>query len=110
MKNLKFKFLAVNNWRGNQLENLDKIFRSFYAKANTTFYAKGTLAYPLSNVHRCWLTMPLVAGFLRWVLACRTIERTNKSLVWEGGEHGVDRLRLRFAGVQCSPIFLEYLK
>ena len=22
----------------------------------------------LSNVRRCWLAMPLVAGFLRWVL------------------------------------------
>ena len=29
---------------------------------------------PLSNVHRCWLAMPLGAGFLHWVLACRTIE------------------------------------
>ena len=27
----------------------------------------------LSNVHRCWLAMPLGAGVLHWVLACRTI-------------------------------------
>ena len=33
---------------------------------------------PLSNVHRCWLAMPLGAGFLRWVLACRTIEKKTK--------------------------------
>ena len=30
---------------------------------------------PLSNVCKCWLAMPLDASFLRWVLACRTIER-----------------------------------
>ena len=29
----------------------------------------------LSNVRRCWLAMPLGAGVLRWVLACRTIEK-----------------------------------
>ena len=34
-------------------------------------YATGTL----SNVRRCWLAMPLGAGVLRWVLACRTIEK-----------------------------------
>ena len=33
---------------------------------------------PLSNVRRCWLVMPLGAGFLRWVLACRTIEKKTK--------------------------------
>jgi len=33
---------------------------------------------PLSNVCMCWLAMPLVAGFLRWVLACRTIEKKTK--------------------------------
>ena len=38
-------------------------------------YATGTL----SNVRRCWLAMPLVAGVLRWVLACRTIEKKNES-------------------------------
>ena len=32
----------------------------------------------LSNVRRCWLAMPLLAGFLSWVLACRTIERKNE--------------------------------
>ena len=35
---------------------------------------------PLLNVRRCWLAMPLVAGFLRWVLACRTIEKKQKVL------------------------------
>ena len=34
----------------------------------------------LSNVRRCWLAMPLGAGVLHWVLACRTIERKNESL------------------------------
>ena len=34
---------------------------------------------PLSNVRRCRLAMPLGAGFLRWVLACRTIKRKKKS-------------------------------
>ena len=29
----------------------------------------------LSNVHRCWLPMLLVAGFLPWVLACGTIKK-----------------------------------
>ena len=24
---------------------------------------------------KCWLAMPLVAGFLRWVLACPKIEK-----------------------------------
>ena len=37
-------------------------------------YAAGTL----SNVRRCWLAMPLGAGVLRWVLACRTIEKKTK--------------------------------
>ena len=35
---------------------------------------------PLSNVHRCWLAMPLGAGFLHWVLACRTIEKKKESI------------------------------
>ena len=39
-------------------------------------YAAGTL----SNVRRCWLAMPLGAGILHWVLACRTIEKQNKLL------------------------------
>ena len=34
---------------------------------------------PLSNVRMCWLAMPLGAGFLRWVLARRTIEQKNES-------------------------------
>ena len=29
--------------------------------------------------HRCWLAMPLVSGFLHWVLACHTIEKKRKS-------------------------------
>ena len=33
---------------------------------------------PLSNVRKCWLAMPLGAGFLRWVLACRTIEKKTE--------------------------------
>ena len=32
-------------------------------------YATGTL----SNVNWCWLAMPLGAGVLSWMLACRTI-------------------------------------
>ena len=35
----------------------------------------------LSNLLRCWLAMPLVAGFLRCLLACRTIEQKEKSPV-----------------------------
>ena len=31
------------------------------------------------NVCRCWLAMPLEAGFLSWVLACHTIEKKRKS-------------------------------
>ena len=31
-----------------------------------------------SNVRKCWLAMPLGAGFLRWVLACHTIEKKTK--------------------------------
>ena len=33
----------------------------------------------LSNVRGCWLAMPLGAGILRWVLACRTILHTLTS-------------------------------
>ena len=33
---------------------------------------------PLSNVHKCWLAMPLGAGIMSWVLACRTIEKNMK--------------------------------
>ena len=29
----------------------------------------------------CWHAMPLGAGILRWVLACRTIEKKSESLV-----------------------------
>ena len=39
------------------------------------------LTETLSNVRRCWLAMPLGAGFLRWMLVCHTIERKNESLV-----------------------------
>ena len=30
----------------------------------------------------CWLAMPLGAGFLRWVLACRTIEKKTESRIF----------------------------
>ena len=30
---------------------------------------------------RCWLAMPLVADFLRWVLVCRTLERKELIIV-----------------------------
>ena len=36
------------------------------------------LTETLSNVRRCWLAMPLGVGFLRLVLACRTIEKNRK--------------------------------
>ena len=32
----------------------------------------------LSNVRRCWLAMPLGAGFLCWMLECRLIEKKTK--------------------------------
>ena len=32
----------------------------------------------LSN-DKCWLSMPLGTGVLYWVLACRTIEKQNKT-------------------------------
>ena len=38
------------------------------------FFIYGTL----SNVRRGWLAMPLGAGVLSWVLACRTIEKKTK--------------------------------
>ena len=41
-------------------------------KGTLPYMQKGTLANPLSNVRMCWLAMPLVAGFLCWVLASRT--------------------------------------
>ena len=41
---------------------------------------KEHLTGTLSNVRRCWLAMPLGAGFLRWVLACHTIEKKTDSL------------------------------
>ena len=34
---------------------------------------------PLANVHTRWLDMPLCAGILSWVLACRTVEKQNKT-------------------------------
>ena len=43
---------------------------------------KEPLTGTLSNVRRCWLAMPLGAGFLRWVLACRTIEKKRKSRIF----------------------------
>ena len=41
---------------------------------------KEHLTGTLSNVRKCWLAMPLGAGFLRWVLAagCLTIEKKTK--------------------------------
>ena len=33
---------------------------------------------PTCHHDTCWLAMPLGAGFLRWVLACHTIEEENK--------------------------------
>ena len=50
----------------------------FMQKGTLYFMQKGTLANPLSNVRRCWLAMPPVAGFLSWVLACRKIEKKTK--------------------------------
>ena len=47
----------------------------------TTFKSAELKMSILSNVHTCWLAMPLGAGVLRWVLAHRTIEKTNKSLI-----------------------------
>ena len=38
-------------------------------------------ACSLSNVRRCWLAMPLGAGILSWVLACRTIEKNKSKIV-----------------------------
>ena len=37
---------------------------------------------PLSNACRWWLAMPLGAAVLRWVLACRTIEKKPESLFY----------------------------
>ena len=37
-----------------------------------------SLTGTLSNVRRCWLAMPLGAGVLSWVLACRTIEKNTQ--------------------------------
>ena len=39
-------------------------------------YSAGSLSY----VCRCWLAMPLGAGFLSWVLACHTIKRRKKEV------------------------------
>ena len=37
------------------------------------------LTRTLLNVRRCWLSMPLGAGILHWVLAWHTIEKKQKS-------------------------------
>ena len=55
-------------------------------KVTLPFMQKGTLAKPVSNVRRCWLTMPLGAGFLRWVLAlsagcCHAVQYREKTKV-----------------------------
>ena len=48
---------------------------------------------PLSNVFKCWLAMPLGAGFLSWVLARRTIEKKTESKTnFKGGYHYHDLL------------------
>ena len=49
----------------------------FIQNGTLPFMPHGTLANPLSNVRRWWPAMPLGAGFLRWVLACRTIEKKS---------------------------------
>ena len=36
--------------------------------------------YHMSNVRSCWLAMPLGAGILRWLLACRTIDKITTRL------------------------------
>ena len=50
------------------------IDRNILLLAGTDPVNKLLLTGTLSNVRRCWLAMPLGAGVLRWVLACRTIE------------------------------------
>ena len=46
---------------------------------STMLVNNSLLTGTLSNVRMCWLAMPLGAGVLRWVLACRTIEKKNES-------------------------------
>ena len=58
--------------------NLVKIGRYIHYHGTPFHYSIGTVFHHLSNVRRCWLAMPLGAGFLRWVLACRTIEKKTK--------------------------------
>ena len=65
--NIKFK-----KERGNCLEGFRTI-TSYCPKEFRTITSCCT--EPHSNVRKCWLAMPLGAGFLHWVLACRTKEK-----------------------------------
>ena len=46
------------------------------------FMPNGTLANPLSNVRRCWLAMPPVAGFLEMFAGVPYNREKNESLIW----------------------------
>ena len=56
-----------------------------------------------SNVRRCWLAMPLGAGILSWLLACRTIEEEKGKL-----DFGIDQCRLQVSRQISSTLFYCY--
>ena len=64
-RQVDFQVILRPNW----FARLWKIYSS-----NIDYWEHGLMSN-LSNVSICWLAMPLVVGFLRWVLVCRTIER-----------------------------------
>ena len=51
--------------------------------------------------HKCWLTMFLGAGYLRWVLACRTMEEKIRLLNLSHGKCEFGNYELLYS---CSMI------
>ena len=51
---------------------MEEVIDLYTVPVNNSLLTRTTL-----NVRRYWLAMPLGAGVLRWVLACRTIEEEN---------------------------------
>ena len=52
---------------------MEEVIDLYTVPVNNSLLTRTTL-----NVRRYWLAMPLGAGVLRWVLACRTIKKKTK--------------------------------
>ena len=65
---------------------------------------------PFSNVRKCWLAMPLSAGFLCWVLACRTIEKINDRLACKLIKTHKLNITLNTRKYKCIVKYNQYIK